>query len=327
MQAKIKIHFVCRGNVYRSRVAEAYMKALKGSKWDITSSGIDADKFANRQLGFWAKTIAHKFGFDGHFSPAAVQTTSQLLSEQDIIIFMRGDVFEDALRRFKFNADKSLVWNIKDREDWPKQISILQRRRRTFKHMRRGIQQLIRDIEHGGWVDIVDEHNASRGFSLPISIANKNGLWHRSCHAIVTTPSRHTLVQKRSAHIIFSPNLLDISLGGHVDTGEHPKQATLREIQEETGLRVSDVRLLEIHKMSSYHPRYKRYTKCFLYTYHVPLPDDHPVLTPQKNEVAALLLLEPSALHKLLRRYSLQHVGQLNYPHAFYKKCIEQIGL
>lgn len=135
MQPKIKIHFVCRGNVYRSRVAEAYAKSLKKDAWEISSSGIAANKYANRSLHSWARAIGRKHGFDAYFNPRTTQTTAEMLHEQDVIVFMRSDVFNDARNMFDFNAGKCLVWDIKDREDWPKQLSILQRRRRTFKHI------------------------------------------------------------------------------------------------------------------------------------------------------------------------------------------------
>ena len=48
----IRIHFVCRGNVYRSRLAEAYIKSrLPEEKrgW-ISSSGIEAKLDLNGQV-------------------------------------------------------------------------------------------------------------------------------------------------------------------------------------------------------------------------------------------------------------------------------------
>jgi protein-tyrosine-phosphatase/8-oxo-dGTP pyrophosphatase MutT (NUDIX family) len=325
MARKTKIHFVCRGNVWRSRLAEAYAKSLQHDNWDVTSSGIDADLFPNRQLGPWAKIAERQHSLTSWFSDRSIQTTSELLQAQDIIVFMRGDVYADAQQRYEFNPAKSLTWDIKDRGDWAKNLSISQKRQRTFKHVKGNVERLISDVNYGGWVDIVSEDNRLQGFKMPISLTNKKGLWHRCCHAVITTPDRKTLVQKRSANIIFAPNLLDVSIGGHVDAREAPERAMLREIKEELGLDIAEdqLRFLEVNKLQSYHPRYKRYSKNFTYSYHVALAESKPAITVQASEVSAAIFVSNLRLQRLIRLHKLKGLGRLNYAYNYYRRTVD----
>jgi 8-oxo-dGTP diphosphatase len=60
----------------------------------------------------------------------------------------------------------------------------------------------------------------------------------------------HILLMKRAAHRRIFPNRYN-GVGGHVERSEHPQQAIIREIQEETGLIVSQVRLRGIHHIDT----------------------------------------------------------------------------
>ncbi len=329
MNQKIKVHFVCSGNIFRSRLAEAYAKSLGLGQLEISSSGVFAAKYPPDFLSPWAKIAGHQNKFSEWFSPTRNQTSSAQLQSSDIIVFMSEDVLLAAKQNYDFNQSICVVWAIKDRGDWRKKLPIGQKRRRTIKHIKSRVDQLIIDITRGGWVDVVDEANKPLNFKLPIAIANQNKLWHRSCHAIITTPNKSTLVEKRSNHIIFSPNRIDVTLGGHVDAGETPGAAILREIFEETGLRVdpSLPRLLEVYKWNSYHPRYKRYSKTFQSTYHVLLPSNNPVTTIQPAEVASMSILSPRQLRHLITFHRIKNLGQLSYNHAYYLRIAKMAGV
>lgn len=317
------------GNVHRSRLAEAYARSRMPQEWQVTSSGLRSATYPPTYLTPWARILGRQHEISQWFSPSTTQTSTTILNRNDIIVFMSKDVYEEAMQKYDVNRLKCLVWNIKDREDWGETLRLRDKRRRTFNVIKRHVDQLIREVHRGGWVDIVDENNRALDFSLPISIANINGAWHRGCHAIMTTPGNYTLVQKRSKRIVFSPSLVDVTLGGHIDAGEQPTQAMVREVLEEIGLRVApqDLRLLEIHKRSSYHPHYKYYSKIFIYAYHVPIAEDNPQLTLQTSEVQSVKLLSPLQLKRLLKRRRLRHIGQLDYGRAFLQAVAEQAGI
>lgn len=62
-------------------------------------------------------------------------------------------------------------------------------------------------------------------------------LLHRSVRVIVYHPDgRSMLLQKRSMNKDIFPGRWDMAVGGHVDSGETPDQAAVREMGEELGM-------------------------------------------------------------------------------------------
>jgi protein-tyrosine-phosphatase/8-oxo-dGTP pyrophosphatase MutT (NUDIX family) len=325
MTKKIKIHFVCRGNVFRSRLAEAYARSILGDEYEISSSGIEATRYPQNFLSPWTKILSNEHGLTKYLTHHRTQTNSDLLNSQDIIVFMSKDVFEDAQTAYDFEPLKSVVWRVNDREDWATSMKLHDKRQRTYKAVARLMKQLANDLNHGGWLDIVSKDNEPLGFSLPVGIASKNAAWHRGSQVIITTPSNKTLVEKRSKNIIFSPSLIDISLGGHVDVGEQPDETIVREVFEELGLeaRKEDFKFLEIYKHKNYRPRYKKYSCNFTYVYHLRLNKEDPALTLQREEVELATFLSLAQLKRLLRNNRLKNLGMLSYNHAFYKRLVQ----
>ena len=71
-------------------------------------------------------------------------------------------------------------------------------------------------------------------------------LIHRSIRIIVYHPDgRSLLLQKRSAAKDIFPGRWDMAVGGHVDSGETPDQAAVREMGEELGM-PSDIPLKKL---------------------------------------------------------------------------------
>lgn len=324
MTKKIKIHFVCRGNVFRSRLAEAYARSILGDEYEISSSGIEAAQFPRIFISPWTRMLSNEYGLTQYLTDYRTQTNSGILQEQDIIIFMNEDVYKDAMAVYDFEPLKTLVWKVKDRENWSPDMKLHDMRQKTYRKVSKLVGELKHELTHGGWIDIVSKDNEPLGFSLPVGIAAKNAAWHRGSQVIITTPSNKTLVEKRSKNIIFSPSLIDISLGGHVDAGEQPEDTIVREVFEELGLetRKEDFEFLEIYQHKSYRPRYKKYSSNIDYVYHLRLKEEHPVLTLQQAEVELVKFLSLSQLRRLLRYSRLKNLGMLSYNHSFYKKMV-----
>lgn len=142
---KLKIHFVCRANIYRSRLAEGYFKKLTGDKYEVSSSGVERWRHPFNYKDKWAKSLAEEHHIK--LSSKSNQTTSSLLEKQDIVIFVRQDVYDLARKNYKFNKDKSIVWDIRDRRDYPLLTKRKVRRYETWKAIENSVNKLVKSLE------------------------------------------------------------------------------------------------------------------------------------------------------------------------------------
>lgn len=326
---KTKIHFVCMGNIFRSRIAEAYAKSLNCENIEFSSSGLHADRYPVFAKAPITVGITSTHRIDKFLSNEAIQTTNNILRDKDLIIFMHKNVANTAMANHSFNYNSSIHWNVKDIQDWRSKVSLKDKKRVTYDAIKRNVDQLIKQIDRGGWVDIVSEDNEYLGYKLPIYYANKKNLWHRGSHVIITTPNNKFIIEKRSPNIIFAPNYLDISLGGHVDAGEIPLKTAFRETLEELGIELSEkkFRLLNIVKLSRYHPRYKTHTRQHTYVFSVRLDSDKPTFNIQNSEVSEVFILSQKQVYKLINRHSIKHLGRLNSTYKFYETLIDELAV
>ena len=328
-----KIHFVCRGNTYRSRLAAAYMATLLDDRFAISSSGIEADR--SKQVttsASYTKATAKVHKLTHQIDTHKTQTTTKLLDAADVIVFMNKDVYDDALREYELDVRKCLVWDVADigPEAYKKTIAkhtqqvLVDAAAGTFAAIRVHCDALYHYLTHTAWVDVVDAKNHAAGLRLPMEWATDRGLWHRGVHVVVQTSDGKFIVGKRSNNIVFAPGMLEITLGGGIDTGETPLQAAQRETHEELGVHVPEKHFkpLFLYKVSSFHPHYNKRTRGHVYVYVVKLPVHSGRLKPQPSEVAELRLLTKGQVRRLLRTYRIAHFGRLTWRHKFYKKAI-----
>lgn len=85
------------------------------------------------------------------------------------------------------------------------------------------------------FLDIVDENDNIVGQASKQDIYSKK-LTHRIVHVFIFNDKNELALQLRSDKMSFCPGHWVISAGGHVHAGESPKQAILRECQEELGV-------------------------------------------------------------------------------------------
>ena len=94
-------------------------------------------------------------------------------------------------------------------------------------------------------LDIIDEDENIIGEETKENI-HKKGLLHREIHVWFYTPKAEIIFQLRSKHKDTFPNLLDATVGGHVEPGDDSITTALREMSEETGVKAKaeDLRLV-----------------------------------------------------------------------------------
>jgi len=109
------VHFVCRGNTFRSRIAEEYWrhKYSNDKNIRILSSGIEADQRLNKGISYLAKELFNKHNLTNH-KKSWTKTTQKNIDISTLVIFMSETVFLDAKKLFDLTNTTYLVWNIPD---------------------------------------------------------------------------------------------------------------------------------------------------------------------------------------------------------------------
>lgn len=88
------------------------------------------------------------------------------------------------------------------------------------------------------YVDILDEVTGEKtGEVITKKEAHKTGEWHSAVHIwIISEDKKKILLQRRCPDKNLFPNMWDISVGGHVSSGEETLKSAKRELSEELGL-------------------------------------------------------------------------------------------
>ena len=113
---RVIIHFICRGNSFRSIIAEAYMNSLEVKGWSVLSSGTAAALDKARNLIYYRKTLAllEEHGIR-EFAKADYgdQLTQSRLEEADIAICMNQRVYDECLQIVAFPTGPR-IWSVAD---------------------------------------------------------------------------------------------------------------------------------------------------------------------------------------------------------------------
>ena len=87
-------------------------------------------------------------------------------------------------------------------------------------------------------VEILTEDGKQTGERINKSIAHKEGVCHGISAIALIDKEGRLLIQQRSSNKKTEPNKWDLSGAGHIDVDETPEQAAVRELFEETGIKV-----------------------------------------------------------------------------------------
>ncbi|WP_296317829.1 NUDIX hydrolase [Winogradskyella sp. UBA3174] len=153
------------------------------------------------------------------------------------------------------------------------------------------------------YIDIVTSKGEPTGKSALKSEAHKNGWYHNTIHLWLYTTGGDILLQQRSHKKLIYPLLWDVSVAGHIDTGETFIEAALRETEEEIGLQLQPKSLQKIG-IRLYESSYKDDTiqdNEFHQIYIAELNTQLNQLIPQEDEVEALKLVSIDLFKDLLK--------------------------
>src|SRR3972149_10211448 len=111
---KFHVHFVCTGNAYRSRLAEAYLKSKQPGHITASSSGIKATENYNGAITWYAARLAFNQGLIDFLKHKWTQTSESHFKRADLVVFMNQEHCDFSKKVLGFSGSNYEIWEIPD---------------------------------------------------------------------------------------------------------------------------------------------------------------------------------------------------------------------
>lgn len=108
------IHFVCSGNVFRSRLAEAYLRSKELAGITASSSGTRAGKHPNGPVSWITALLLKIDQLVPFMTESWQQSTTELFEAADLIVFMLPEHYKWAQDVAGYDGDNYEIWGIED---------------------------------------------------------------------------------------------------------------------------------------------------------------------------------------------------------------------
>ena len=111
----MKVHFICRGNVLRSLIAETYLRSLQLPSVVTTSSGTDVDLSSEEERAFFANTedLFRRHAIGQYAKGTSDQLTQERTDNQDVTVCMNQRVVDEASTLVALPTN-TINWDIVD---------------------------------------------------------------------------------------------------------------------------------------------------------------------------------------------------------------------
>lgn len=159
-------------------------------------------------------------------------------------------------------------------------------------------------------VDIYDENGLFLNIKMNKKEAKEKNLFHKAVHIWILVGDKILIQQRSSLKKIF-PNLWDISVAGHVKSGDNSLNTAVREITEELGIMCDkkDLEYLYCLRRTG-----KEKGNIFFDTYLLKLDDSFDIKTIilEKEEVRDVKLVDRSYLEEVVKGQDLTFAPRQN---------------
>ena len=150
------------------------------------------------------------------------------------------------------------------------------------------------------YLDLCDDAGVLTGVSLPRSVVHREGHLHKTIHLWLSDERGRLLIQKRHDSKRSYPGRWDVSVAGHISSGDSPESALVREAAEELGITVhaSNCTLLGTFRQSLIMPEHSYSDNELTLVYAIIVSSDI-VITMQESEVTDVRWEEAPKLEML----------------------------
>lgn len=145
MSALTTIHFVCTGNVYRSRLAEAYCASKRIPGLRVFSSGIAAGRDGDALISPYAADALARYNLSDFASARWQRTTAALVESSDVLVFMEAEHQQFCKSWTNAARQRIEVWEIED-VGTLEAAKIPAKVESTFQLIRRRTDSLLNDL-------------------------------------------------------------------------------------------------------------------------------------------------------------------------------------
>ncbi|PIZ99529.1 MAG: hypothetical protein CO135_02670 [Candidatus Levybacteria bacterium CG_4_9_14_3_um_filter_35_16] len=149
------IHFVCKGNTYRSRLAGTYLNLRQIPNLKATSSGIEAKQNISGIITWEAQRIIQNNKLTDFESHVWHETTKELLDKADLVVFMQQMHHKYCKEKLGFRKKNFKIFNVKDFGDYgfgdeyvslEDDIERIKLSEKTFEEIKEKVDNLVREL-------------------------------------------------------------------------------------------------------------------------------------------------------------------------------------
>lgn len=110
----MKIHFICTGNIYRSRLAEAYCNSRGIPGLRASSSGTGAGVNGDAAISPYAAELLSRHGLASYAAARWQRTTADLVGSSDVLVFMESEHHRFCAQWIEPLRQRIEIWEVED---------------------------------------------------------------------------------------------------------------------------------------------------------------------------------------------------------------------